>query len=444
MRRYTSVDAVTTALLGALGVLTACGGSVTFQGAPPGDDGGTRSDPGPPDATTPVPEDAGTTPQPQPLPLPPPLPLDAGISPPASCSKHPCTSPTPIVVAGVDTGFDTCAGGTIRRRAIVSCPSTLPRAGGGSCSAGDSGAFMNCTSDSDCTMSPDGHCELNNPAPNPGFSAQCLCNYGCRNDSDCTGGSICLCGDPVGTCVPSECATGSGCLPGCDCARPALFGSFACQTPEDTCYSDPDCVGARSSWDGGVPFGGCSGSALECAPESYAVNWSTSAPAGFTCQPHVTCVTGRPFLVHGSERMAGCIVRPDWRADLAPDTRSCTDSQRSRAAAHWAKVGAMEHASIAAFARFTLHLLSLGAPAELVTLSQQAMGDETEHARLAYGLASSYADLPLGPGALAIHGSLDASTTDEIVATLLREGCIGETLAAIEARDALEHDLDPA
>jgi hypothetical protein len=144
-------------------------------------------------------------------------------------------------------------------------------------------------------------------------------------------------------------------------------------------------------------------------------------------------------------RLAGCIVRPDWqRADLAPDLASCTGPQRYRAAAHWARVGAMEHASIAAFARFTLHLLSLGAPADLVTLSQQAMGDETEHARLAFALASSYADLPLGPGPLAIHGSLDASTTDEIVATLIREGCIGETLAAIEARDALEHPLDPA
>jgi hypothetical protein len=433
MRKHTSVDAVTTALLGALGLLGACGGSVTvIQGGPPGGE-----DAGPTPNPTPVGDDGGFKPPVH----------DAGpVVAPTSCAKHPCTNPTPVVVGGVDTGFDACAGGTMRRRAVVTCPSLLPRAGGGSCSAPDSGAFMNCTKDSDCTESPNGHCELNDPGTALGFP-QCLCNYGCKSDSDCGSGDICLCGDPVGKCVLSQCSTGSGCLPGCDCASPQTFGSFACQTPEDTCYSDQDCVGAASSWDAGASIGSCyANGLLECAPSSYAQDWSTSAPPGFTCQPKYTCTTGRPFLVHGAERLAGCIVRPDWqRADLAPDLASCTESQRYRAAAHWARVGAMEHASIAAFARFTLHLLSLGAPADLIALSQQAMGDETEHARLAYALASSYADLPLGPGALAIHGSLDASTTDEIVATLIREGCIGETLAAVEARDALDDaSLDPA
>lgn len=446
MRKHTSVDAVTTALLGALGLLGACGGSVTvIQGTGPGGKDAGPSKPGSPDATAPVGDDGGIVPPPHDSGTKPTL--DAGpVLVPTSCSKHPCTNPVPIVVGGVDTGFDTCSGVTIRRRAVVSCPSLLPRADGGTCLT-QSGAFMNCTQDSDCTQSANGHCELNTFTNNYGTGEQCLCNYGCRTDSDCVGGAICLCGDPVGKCVASECATGSGCLPGCDCAMPQTYGSFNCQTPEDTCYSDQDCVGAPTSWDGGIAMGGtCGGNGTLCAPASYGQTWSATVPPGLTCQPHIVCGTGRPFLVHGAERLAGCIVRPDWqRADLAPDLASCTESQRYRAAAHWARVGAMEHASIAAFARFTLHLLSLGAPADLIALSQQAMGDETEHARLAYALASSYADLPLGPGALAIHGSLDASTTDEIVATLIREGCIGETLAAVEARDALDDaSLDPA
>jgi hypothetical protein len=104
----------------------------------------------------------------------------------------------------------------------------------------------------------------------------------------------------------------------------------------------------------------------------------------------------------------------------------------------------MEHASIAAFARFTLHLLAVGAPPELVSLSQQAIGDETEHARLAFSLASAYAGQAMGPGALAIEGSLDGFDVVELVGTLLREGCVGETVAAIEARDALESVRDPA
>ncbi len=104
----------------------------------------------------------------------------------------------------------------------------------------------------------------------------------------------------------------------------------------------------------------------------------------------------------------------------------------------------MEHASIAAFARFTLHLLAVGAPPDLVSLSQQAIGDETEHARLAFSLASAYAGEAVGPGALAIDGSLDGFDVIELVGTLLREGCIGETVAAIEARDALDGVRDAA
>jgi hypothetical protein len=104
----------------------------------------------------------------------------------------------------------------------------------------------------------------------------------------------------------------------------------------------------------------------------------------------------------------------------------------------------MEHASIAAFARFTLHLLALGAPPELVRDAQEAMGDETEHARLAFGLASAFAGRAMGPGPLAIEGALDGFDLRDFIATLIREGCIGETVAAIEAREALEDVTDPA
>jgi hypothetical protein len=103
----------------------------------------------------------------------------------------------------------------------------------------------------------------------------------------------------------------------------------------------------------------------------------------------------------------------------------------------------MEHASIAAFARFTLHLLALAAPPDLVLLSQQAMRDEIEHARFAFSLASAYAGAEVGPDALAIQGSLDGFDVAAILVTLVREGCIGETVAAIEAAEALDDVRDP-
>jgi hypothetical protein len=153
---------------------------------------------------------------------------------------------------------------------------------------------------------------------------------------------------------------------------------------------------------------------------------------------------GRPFLVRGTERLAAVACSSDWIADRpSPEVNDLPWPTRARLSEHWTRIGLMEHASIAAFARFTLHLLSVGAPPDLVRAAQVAMGDETEHARLAFRLASAYAGRLVGPSALDIAGALEGSSIKELVATLLREGCIGETVAAIEAREALEFAIDP-
>jgi hypothetical protein len=102
----------------------------------------------------------------------------------------------------------------------------------------------------------------------------------------------------------------------------------------------------------------------------------------------------------------------------------------------------MEHASIAAFARFTLQLLHLGAPHDLVLGSQRAMRDETDHAELAFALATAYSGHPVGPGPLSIAGALAATSLPEVVDLVLREGCLGETLAAFEAAEAAAHCSD--
>jgi hypothetical protein len=104
----------------------------------------------------------------------------------------------------------------------------------------------------------------------------------------------------------------------------------------------------------------------------------------------------------------------------------------------------MEHASIAAFARFALELLSLGAPPDLLMQAHQALADETAHARDAFALASAYAGRPVGPGSLDVGGALAARTPLAIVTTAILEGCIGETVAAVEATEALAHATDPA
>jgi hypothetical protein len=157
-----------------------------------------------------------------------------------------------------------------------------------------------------------------------------------------------------------------------------------------------------------------------------------------------TCQVGRPFLVRGEERLAGVEARHDWcAAGIEPDLDDVTPSERAALAQGWTRIARMEHASIAAFARFTMQLMALAAPAELVRAAQTAMGDETEHALMAFGLASAYAGMPVGPSALSIDGALDGCDVTGFVAMLLREGCIGETVAAIEAREGADRAADP-
>jgi len=137
-------------------------------------------------------------------------------------------------------------------------------------------------------------------------------------------------------------------------------------------------------------------------------------------------------------------ARRDWRAaDVRPSVAAVSELDREVLRDHWTRNGLMEHASVAAFARFTLELLALGAPSNLVALAQEAMGDEVLHARLAFGLASAYADEPIGPGALAIDGALDGQTPEHILETTIREGCIGESIAAVEAAEAARGAEDP-
>jgi hypothetical protein len=291
-----------------------------------------------------------------------------------------------------------------------------------------------CATDADCTAKPHGYCSA------PAFLGQIpgyLCAYGCRVDSDCDTQQICLCGTEIGTCVHAECTSDADCDTGADsdafeCASYEKLTaailctpqtpSFACQTRNDACGGSLDCPAPVAGW-AGCEF----------------------ANGSRDCSSLAQCaVAGRPFLVDGNERLAQLAERSDWLdATLAPSLAGLERDLRDTLAERWARIGCMEHASIAAFARFALQLLSLGAPAELVEQAAEALADETRHARACFSLASQYAGRPMGPGPLAIEGSLAATSLEEILLLTVREGCIGETLAAIETLEASKHARDP-
>jgi hypothetical protein len=59
-------------------------------------------------------------------------------------------------------------------------------------------------------------------------------------------------------------------------------------------------------------------------------------------------------------------------------------------AERWTVAGLAEHASVAAFARFSLELMSVGAPSTLIWAAHAAAQDEIRHAQLCFGLANAY------------------------------------------------------
>jgi hypothetical protein len=137
--------------------------------------------------------------------------------------------------------------------------------------------------------------------------------------------------------------------------------------------------------------------------------------------------------------------RNDWaHPDVARAGEDLTPALREELGAYWAELGQTAHAAVAVFARFTLQLLALGAPSELVAEAQAATGDELEHARLCFGLASALSGRPIGPGPLSLGAEPEGGSIAEAVRLAVIEGCVGQTLAALEAAEALTRASVPA
>ncbi len=156
------------------------------------------------------------------------------------------------------------------------------------------------------------------------------------------------------------------------------------------------------------------------------------------------CVGGGRALrdSEGRALTAETLARGDWVKREADDgalteALRAIDVQRDdrlALAERWAREAAFEHASIASFARVTLDLLAMGAPASLVGAAQRAGLDEVRHARIAYALASAYAGKALGPGPLVDDVRRPPATLESIVREAIVDGCIGETAAALTLR----------
>ena len=224
-------------------------------------------------------------------------------------------------------------------------------------------------------------------------------------------------------------------LPGC--GEP-LTGRACVDVPEDaaTCpaagdvdpadlYVPADCDGLRVV--------GISGTGT-LTDVSYATYDSGAAEDLACCyaadlldpNPNQDCVIGRPWTEGGAVRLAEVHTR----------SGAAADGLRARA---WARAGAGEHASIAAFARLGLELMAHGAPTALLREVFAAGKDEVDHADACFALAARFGGEDVRPGRFPFGGDVavhrDLAT---VAAEAAREGCVGETLGAVLARTCAE------
>jgi hypothetical protein len=249
-----------------------------------------------------------------------------------------------------------------------------------------------------------------------------MCVYGCTEDVDCGSGAICTCGPDIGQCQAATCATDDDCEGDAMCAEWFdRFGigcgeppQYACQTANDTCVTSEDCSD--------LSFGNCA-----------------VVDGARTCvdTPGVAC--GRPFLVHGEAVLADAVTGAALLEEGLPVGPALTSDERAALCSNWTEIGLMEHASIAAFARFCMQLMQLGAPSELLVSAQAAMADETLHTELAFDLASRYAGHQISAGPLPLNHAGMNENAEEILRLVIQEGCLGETVAALEAVEARAH-----
>ena len=314
--------------------------------------------------------------------------------------------------AGAPTGIERCADGSLHRVAsepadpdvsvLVACEGTED--------------VLGCTTDADCVEGAFGVCAYDPglPANDPSYDPElaetsCGCRYSCSVDADCDGGA-CLPAEVLGpnanlpTCRTGGCVTDADCASG-ECGFAMVddgcgpIPRLACRSADDACRSDADCGDQQS-----------------CAPTAVGT-WICSEK---------TCVDGRPLTIDGAARVAAP-TGVGWADAVEGLPRSAPG------AAAWAEVAAMEHASVASFARFVLQLQALGAPAELVSAAARAMADEVRHAAAAYGIASALGGADVGPGPLDLGGLRLTVDPAAIAREVVVDAAINETIAAAAA-----------
>lgn len=144
---------------------------------------------------------------------------------------------------------------------------------------------------------------------------------------------------------------------------------------------------------------------------------------------------GRPLRVDGQPLIAASISRADWVRELPSvfQEQRVAACWRQELGEQWLEDALFEHASIAAFASFTLSLLQFGAPCSLIAASTRACTQETRHAQDCFSLASHYLGRGIGPSLLNSRNAVGDTDLETLVLETFVDGCVGESSAALWA-----------
>lgn len=162
-------------------------------------------------------------------------------------------------------------------------------------------------------------------------------------------------------------------------------------------------------------------------------------PRRTSTQRAAEALPGRALLVGQSDRTAEVGEGSGWGTHPELVLPAFAPEVRSHLASSWAEAAAASHGGVASYARLIQHLVAHGAPADFVIEATRALWDATHHARLTLGIASVYAGTELTFGPLDLDGANGPTVTvAETVDLVVREGCVGETIATAQlavARD---------
>jgi hypothetical protein len=210
-------------------------------------------------------------------------------------------------------------------------------------------------------------------------------------------------------------------------------GAGACGSGAEV-TSPPDAAADASHTEASTDSGG-----VDAPPEAQ----EDAADGAPDAAPDAPACVRRPFLVGGATRAGDLRPRSDWAEPETDDALRLDPATRRALAAAWLEDGRQEHASIAAFTRFTLMALAAAARPEHLAGAQRASIDEIAHARACFALARRYGGEPLGPGELRLDGALQPLTLTELAVLTVHEGCVGETLGVQIASAQLGVATDP-